>query len=66
MRPVLSVRVLMRRRQPFQHFQTPPQKVSGDQNAERHFHQLDDQFVFAHLIPRAVGPPHDPTVRPHL
>src|ERR1035437_9718806 len=45
---------LVRGRKPFQHFQTPPEKVAGDQNAERHFHQLDDQLVLAHK----AHPPH--------
>jgi hypothetical protein len=39
---------LVKGRKPFQHFQTPPEKVAADQNTERHFHQLNDQFVLAH------------------
>jgi hypothetical protein len=39
---------LVKGRKPVQHFQTPPEKVAGDENAERHFHQLNDQLVLAH------------------
>jgi tryptophanyl-tRNA synthetase len=41
----------MRGREPVQYFQAPPEKVSADQYAERHLHQLNDQFVFAHRRP---------------
>jgi hypothetical protein len=44
----------MRRRKPVQHFEAPPEKISGDQDAERYLYQLDDQFVFAHRNPPAL------------
>src|SRR6267378_2224896 len=48
---------LVRGWKPFQHFQTPPEKVASDQNAERHFRQLDDQLIFAHRKPTSRSPP---------
>ena len=49
-------RVLVGGRKSLQHFETPPEEVSGDQNAERYLHQLDDKFVFAHLVLPAARP----------
>jgi hypothetical protein len=48
--------VLVGGRKSFQYFETPPEKVSGDQNAERYLHELDDKFVFAHLVLPAARP----------
>ena len=33
---------LVKGRKSFQHFQAPPEKVAADQDAERHFHQLNN------------------------
>jgi hypothetical protein len=59
MQPWTADGPLVRGWEPVQDFQAPPEKVSGDQNAERNLHQLDDQFVFAHRRPirRSLAPP---------
>ena len=43
-----SFEALMNGRKPLEHFETPPQEVAPDQNAENDLHQLNDKFVFAH------------------
>jgi hypothetical protein len=40
---------LVDRREAIQHFEAPPEKVTGDENAEPDLYELDNQLVFAHL-----------------
>jgi hypothetical protein len=54
-----EARDLVRGWKPLQHFQTPPDKISAEQEAEPYFYQLDDQFVFAHLNPIRHLPPRE-------
>jgi hypothetical protein len=42
-----------------QHFQTPPDKISAEQEAKPYFYQLDDQFVFAHRKSTRRSPPRE-------